>query len=73
MEAWKDIADTNGSYEISNTGLVRSKERIISWRNRERKVASRILAQQTTKGGYKRITIKRNNDKKSYMVHRLVA
>ena len=73
MEVWKDIAGTNGSYEISNTGLVRSKERIIAWRNRERKIASCILAQQTTKGGYKRITIKRNNDKKSYMVHRLVA
>lgn len=62
-EIWKDIKDYEGYYQISNLSRVKSikfgKER--------------ILKPVTNSSGYLQVTLCKNNIKKQYLVHRLVA
>jgi hypothetical protein len=73
MEIWKDIKGYEGIYEVSNTGLVRSLERvIIRSDNRKRTIKSKIKEGTHTKG-YKRISLySEDGSHKHYYVHRLV-
>jgi hypothetical protein len=69
MEIWKDIDFTNGDYQVSNFGNVRSMERIIELSDgRKRKFDSRYLRPKKS-NCYLAISIKRKN----YDIHRLVA
>lgn len=62
-EIWKDIKDYEGLYQVSNLSRVKSikfgKER--------------ILKPVTNSSGYLQVTLCKNNIKKKYLVHRLVA
>ena len=62
-EIWKDIKDYEGHYQVSNCGRVKSikfgKER--------------ILKPKKDKYGYLHVNLYKNNIKKTYKVHRLVA
>ena len=62
-EIWKDKKDYEGHYQVSNCGRVKSikfgKER--------------ILKLITDKCGYLKVNLYKNNIKKEYFVHRLVA
>lgn len=78
IEEWKDIAEYEGYYQISNLGRVRSLEREVEITNRwghkfmqivpsgERKV-------QKTSHGYHSIGLKKKNKHKTFFIHRLVA
>ncbi|MEB9013982.1 HNH endonuclease [Bacillus cereus] len=62
-EVWKDLKDVvecGDNYEVSTLGNIRNK------------VTLRVLKPYTMKG-YKRIKISKDNKKKSYLLHRLVA
>ena len=61
IEEWKDINGYNGIYQVSNLGNVRNAKR------------NKILLQDTTKGGYKRVTLYKDGKSKHFQVHRLVA
>lgn len=61
IEEWKDINGYNGIYQVSNLGNVRNAKR------------DKILLQDTTKGGYKRVTLYKDGKSKHFQVHRLVA
>lgn len=63
MEIWKDIKGYEGIYHISNLGNVKST----------RKNKEIILKQTPDKDGYLKICLCKNNIKKNYIVHRLVA
>lgn len=60
MEKWVDIQGTNGKYQVSNFGRVRSVSRVLKlWHN---------------KLGYALVSIRREGHKgRSCLVHRLVA
>jgi hypothetical protein len=58
-EIWKDIEGYEGVYQISNFGNARSKKA--------------LLKAGTLKTGYQIFTLSKNNKKKSFYVHRLVA
>lgn len=65
MEIWKAIEGTNGLYEVSNTGKVRSNNYLGHGATRELKAWDN--------GGYDRVTLHVAGRKKNFLVHRLVA
>lgn len=69
-EDWKDIKGYEGLYQISNLGRIKSVERHDTL---GRHVRERKLKFQSNKDGYLNVTLRSNNVKKTYLVHRLVA
>ena len=73
-EIWKPIPGYEGYYEISTLGNVKSLDRYVrSKYNSIRFNPGKILLKETTKDNYQRIVLMKNNIKKRYMIHRLVA
>lgn len=64
-EIWKAISNYEGLYEVSNLGNVRSLKRNTT--------KGKILKPQMDKDGYFKVCLCKNNEKKKYGVHRLVA
>ncbi|WP_214796526.1 MULTISPECIES: NUMOD4 motif-containing HNH endonuclease [unclassified Exiguobacterium] len=75
MIVWKDIAGYEGLYQVSNSGEIRSYDRVVlarSGKPTHRK--GRVLKQIVKKNGYCVVTLTRNkHDRKQMTVHRLVA
>ncbi len=74
IEIWKEIPETKGLYSISSIGRIRSNPRQTT--HSDGKVTNhkgRILKTALTKKGYERARISFFGNKKSYMIHRLVA
>lgn len=61
MEVWKEIPGTNGEYNISNYGRVKTAK------------TGRILSPAIDARGYERVCLFKTNRNKRYKVHRLVA
>ena len=66
MEIWRAIEGTNGKYEVSNTGKVRSLNYLGHGETKE-------LAITTDQKGYQRIRIYKKGQRVTEKVHRLVA
>ena len=68
-EKWKAIPETDGYYEISNFGRMRS------WKNGKwgKRDTPKILKLGYCRRGYKRQAINHDGDKRNYSIHRLVA
>lgn len=76
LEKWKEIKGFKGKYFVSNLGNIRSA--YTSRYNKKFKravIIERIkdLKQCVDKQGYKIVTLYKNNKRKTYKVHRLVA
>lgn len=74
-EIWKDIKGYEGLYQVSNLGRVRSIERTIKHKSTYGglyHIRGQILKLKQDKG-YLRIGLKKDNIKKYYSIHRLVA
>lgn len=72
-EIWRPIADYENSYEVSNRGGVRSKDRSVSNGKvlYEKKGHAMKLSNTTT--GYYKIALYKNGKRSEFKVHRLVA
>ena len=69
-EAWRPIATTNGAYEVSDIGRVRSTPRIIERRDgKPLTIRGRILKSWTKRSGHIEVNLGSNNPRR---VHRLV-
>lgn len=66
MEIWKKIKGTDGQYEVSSEGKVRSRNYLGHGRTQE-------LALAKDQKGYYRIRIYQNEERRTCKVHRLVA
>lgn len=66
---WKDIKGFEGIYQISNTGLVRSLDRIIGLCRYKGKMKSVYINAM----GYQCVTLCKNKHSKAYTIHRLLA
>ena len=66
MEEWKDIADYEGIYQVSNLGRVKSLGN-----NKSRQ--EKILKLQLHRTGYLLVKLCKEGKKRNYKVHRLVA
>lgn len=65
MEIWKAIEGTDGKYEVSNTGKVRSNNYLGHGKQQELKLWDN--------GGYQRVTLWSGGKKGNRLIHRLVA
>ena len=73
-EQWKDIAEYEGLYQISNLGRVKSLERIVERQNNHNLyVSEKILKNGICSNGYKYARLYKNGNVKHKLVHRLVA
>lgn len=71
---WRDIKDFEGYYQISDSGEVRSLERIrLSKNGCICPVKERILKPSIDKNGYRKITLMKNGKYYYYRICRLVA
>ena len=65
-EKWKDIPDYEGLYQINENGDVKS----INYKNTNKEG---ILKPCINTSGYKMVVLMKNNKRKSYYIHKLVA
>lgn len=77
-EIWKDIADYEGYYQISNLGRVRSVDRYIYnvsnfGDNKISFYKGKILRPSKRRKGYLGISLTKKNKQRSFLIHRLVA
>lgn len=75
-EEWKDIKGFEGLYQVSNTGLVKSLQIVITRSDGRRRTFKEKLLSLTKKDGYTMVRLfKRNGDRKGrlYKVHVLMA
>lgn len=69
-EEWRDIPGTDGVYQVSNLGRVRSMDRLVgATRGSKRMCRGRIMRQNHLKSGYSQVHL----SGRSEYVHRLVA
>ena len=66
MEEWRDIIGYEGLYQVSNLGRVKSL-------NYNHTGKEGILDTEPTSSGYVQVNLYKNNKRKTYLVHRLVA
>lgn len=72
---WKDVVGYEGIYEVSSSGLVRTKEGKTTFTQRHgiRKWKQRILKDKTPNGRDYRVALYKDGKPKYFLVHRLVA
>ena len=66
QEIWKPINNYIGLYEVSNTGKIKSLARRGNWK-------THIMSPRKSKDNYRRITLCKHSQTKTYLIHRLVA
>ena len=72
-EVWKDIPNYEGSYQVSNTGLVRSVDRVVAFKDGSmRKYKGKVLKPSLDTPGYERLSLCNDLRCNSKSVHRLV-
>lgn len=72
-EIWKDIKGYEELYQVSNLGNIKSKDKIIDTTKNKINKKGILLKQYKDKGGYMRVCLTKNNIRKMYFVHRIVA
>lgn len=73
-EIWKDIEGYEGLYQVSNLGRVKSLKRDITNTNYGvAHIKEKILKPRDDGKGYVRVVLYKNNQKKQFKIHRLVA
>lgn len=73
LERWSEICDSQGAYEISSLGRVKSKERYYIRRGVKVVVRERILTNHLGKRGYPEVKIRLNGKSRNKTIHRLIA
>lgn len=74
-EIWKDIKGFEGLYQVSNMGEMRALDKYVNAGIKNNKVVKKTgkkLLLQTTKRGYKHISICKNGKSKNINIHRIV-
>jgi hypothetical protein len=73
MEIWKDIKGYEGLYKVSNTGKVKSLDRIVIYINGKTTLHKGKLLNQSNSAGYPSVRISKNGKPITVRIHRLVA
>lgn len=68
-ELWKDIEGYEGTYQVSNLGMVKSLDRLTT---DNRRLKGKLLAKTNSKG-YIKVTLTNKNKSDNRDIHRLVA
>lgn len=70
---WRDVPGYAGYYQVSNTGRVKSLDRIENWSGFKRPRKGRVLKLRVDKYGYNTVLLMRDGKAKHFTVHKLVA
>ena len=71
---WKDIPEYEGHYQISTKGEVHSLDRIVPRKDGKiNRITGRILKPKRHRNGYYFVELSKNDKRKNYYIHRLVA
>ena len=73
MEEWRDIEGYEGLYQVSNYGRVKSLERNVTTGFGDRHIKEKIIILNQLPNGYLYYCLSKNNKKKGFYIHRLVA
>jgi len=73
MEIWKDVVNYEDSYQVSNLGRVRTKDRWVNTGTSKRFLKSQILKGDVNRYGYINYRLWKNNKLLNKLGHRLVA
>lgn len=73
MEQWEQIGGYEGLYEVSNTGKVRSLDRLLKSKTGQRFYKGSLMALTTNHWGYVYISLRKNLRDKKMFVHVLAA
>ena len=71
-EAWKRIEYGNGNYYVSNFGNVKNDALYLGFEGRKKRF-SRVMKPWDNGNGYQVVSLKFNDKRKNFYVHRLVA
>lgn len=69
-EVWKDIVGYEGYYQVSNLGRVKGLNRINA---RKTPLKEMMMKQKINQDGYRSLMLTKNGERKTFLVHRLVA
>lgn len=74
MIEWRDIPGYEGTYQVSNTGLVRSLTRTITYcTGKAYTLKGHLMSLAVDRNGYRTLILRVKNNPKRFWVHRLVA
>jgi hypothetical protein len=77
MPTWKDIKGYEGIYQVSDTGEVKSLDRMTIYRMYGKEsptfITGKPLCKRRDKYGYNKVVLCKDGRAKAFMVHRLVA
>lgn len=73
-EEWRDVVGYEGCYAVSNTGVVKSLDRLCIKNNGVKyRLKGKTIKQRVSRGGYVSVALVRNGEYKTFSVHRVVA
>lgn len=72
-EIWKEVDGYDGNFHVSSFGRIKSLKRHVFSGGKNRLRKERIICATLHRDGYIKCTIQSNGNRKTYMVHRLVA
>lgn len=72
-EIWKPILGYEGYYEACNKGYIRSVDRLVKCKNGVRTNPATILKPSLGQWGYEQVTLRKEGNKKTVRVHRIIA
>jgi len=73
-EEWRDVTGYEGLYQVSNTGKVKSLDRYVKARSDSKMIKrGTVMKLQESHKGYCIVSLHKENNIKSFSVHRLVA
>ena len=75
LEIWKDIKDYEGYYQVSNFGKIKSLDRIVKDKGKERyqHLKEKEIHSTDNGRGYQIVSLRKDDKRKNKYVHRLVA
>lgn len=71
-EVWLPVSDYCGLYEVSNTGKIRSLDRVVNIQKHTKKIKGKILSAGNA-DGYRNVVLSKDGKGKTRFIHRLVA
>ena len=73
-ENWRDIVGYEGLYQVSNLGMIKSLDRIVSCRwGQNKRLNGNLLSMTPDPDGYLSVALSKQGKRKTYRVHKLVA
>lgn len=73
IEVWKDVLGYEGFYQVSNTGKVRSLDRVVNAKSFSKTLKTgKLLKPSKNEKGYLRVRLCYNGKTKMFRIHRLV-